>query len=994
MNTSRLVVGTLFALAVSGCAVSPESRQRSALPATVEARQVWSGLAAPLTAGQVRLAGSLDRIDDGTRVFALGLDGGTLISGPTTPEHLSDDRFAVFVRLRDGRGWAYLDPRGLRLVPLDGSGGPDTSDLAPGTADSFSVIRAVAHRDGLFGVGQFDLVRCDFRVAGQDLAATGARRLTSGPEDESAPVVIQLGDHAEAVFVRTAPDGSTALHAVSLDGDRQREVGGSGRWSYRLPRVLDNGQLVAAVSEGGPWTIQLVDLNGGGPTPVVIAPPTPVGPEDLVLGMIASQGGWSPAVYRIPDRLDLPTTLALVEAHHPAINRRRALLAAALAEAARLKLAPLPTLSAGLFYTPVTSLITNGPGSPDVLAAGLARGVLGIAQPLLEWEATEALAQAGATRAEIARDLVEQEVNERLGEAAADWFALAALQRRNHADRLLADSTAERTSMQSTLAGLGEATRKQELAATRDAGEASSTLAVAGVEAERLRSRLRDACGLPRGARMNLDDRRVEAVGRGQLRLDELRRLAVLNHPEISAARRAIAVEAFSQVGNRENRPSLSAGADYGITADAHDGMALQDDYITLSLSGRLPLAYLFDQDIVARRDAAVAQARQLEATEVERRLAARIAELVVEERKAREALSQRGREQTLALEQVRVARLEDVYGPARPERAPGPDLRTAREILARSVRDVEDARGRLAAEEARLVSAVGLGRTLADRSAGPATTTGASIWVWRPTDLLADRPAMERFLDFAAGRNLAKVYLYLGAQAEIAAPGEPAERLALFTDRCAARGIAVWALIGEPEWLDADAGDGLAVACRGIERWNRDRGPLEPRLAGIKVDVEPRSDPRWQEAGGRAALVFRYLSLLAAVRAGVGDLPLWVDLPPAFFAAEGAGFIRQVEDAVDGATLMAYDARPDWIEARGREALTVWGKPLEIGLEFAPWAAANETLHGRVSGEQGIDELQHRLGQALSSSPRFAGIALHDWEALSGGPAPKPKTE
>jgi hypothetical protein len=256
-----------------------------------------------------------------------------------------------------------------------------------------------------------------------------------------------------------------------------------------------------------------------------------------------------------------------------------------------------------------------------------------------------------------------------------------------------------------------------------------------------------------------------------------------------------------------------------------------------------------------------------------------------------------------------------------------------------------------------------------------------ASTWAWHRDALLGAGGAAA--LAAARGAGVDRIYLYVGPEAEVLEPSSGAAVEALIA-RCADAGIAVWALLGEPEWLAGS--DRLAAASARLAAFQqRAAHPFH----GLKLDLEPQARPDWAVGGERrAALIGRYFALLATAR-GAGALPLWVDCPAQFFRDDQRELLARLAAAVDGATALCYSADDDRVVALAAEALAAWPKELELGLELGTGSPPAETLAG--AAPERIAALRARLEQAGAASPRLHGLAFHDLAALAALPAPAP---
>jgi outer membrane protein TolC len=699
-----------------------------------------------------------------------------------------------------------------------------------------------------------------------------------------------------------------------------------------------------------------------------------------------------PAVYRLPAAYDLRTVLALVAAHNPAINRRRALLAASLIEARRLGVARLPDPSWGAAYAPADGRFGQGLVTGDCLAESLACGQFGLVQPLLDGGRMPPLDGAGALRAGIAHDVLLDEINLRLAEAAELYYQARALEASGQIHVQLLENARRRESYVGTLHERGEALAVDQLETRQAVAQAEADLALDRQRLDYQRARLRELCNLPAGSELpfTADSFQAEMVGAPDFQ--ELRQLALLNHPRLRAARRAlVAAFADAAASDRARPESFLSLAQGQSRRPATDPL---DDYVARSLSGRLPSADSPDRAQGAQHWQAVREAMRLDEEEQTQAVTGMLDSALIEFQRSREALRVRQADLTATLERVRLARLRSSLGPVDEAKPVSPlDLIQAHHAFYRGLLAMQAARTDAAVLHARMWREVGLAGQLTERCvAGDSariSRAASAVWVRSSRALIADDGAIARFLDQAARQRLRRVYLDLEPDARLLAEQESSERLALFIQRCAAGGLEVWGLMGGAGWLDEGAEKDLSAGVRRIAEYQRRFAPLEPRLAGLKLDLAPQAQPGWaDDARRRDDLDRRFLALLRAARDSLpAELPLWLDCPVDFFRAEHAPLLGALVPLLDGITVQCASDRPAWIQARADEALATWPKALEVGLELSPTAPTGETLARWQDAE--LQALRRHLVERFADHPRFAGLALHDPAGLESQPRP-----
>ncbi|MEQ1932219.1 MAG: hypothetical protein ABL957_17040, partial [Parvularculaceae bacterium] len=261
------------------------------------------------------------------------------------------------------------------------------------------------------------------------------------------------------------------------------------------------------------------------------------------------------------------------------------------------------------------------------------------------------------------------------------------------------------------------------------------------------------------------------------------------------------------------------------------------------------------------------------------------------------------------------------------------------------------------------------------------------AVWLWNTRAVLATDDALDTAVARLHDERARRVYVYLMDEAKLLDTRSSRERLTQFVGLCAQWDIEVFALLGEPEWIAGNNTDAITRAVKRIKDYNAGLGAFEPRLAGIKLDLEPHSLPAWEQGGdARAAIESNWLNLLTTAREGLADaLPLWADLPVKFFHPEEKPLLDRVTELIDGATLMDYFNAETPITTWADSSLRVFDeKPLEIGLELSPRAPAEDSLAAWTPDRVGA--LRKTLNETLAAHGNFAGLALHDYEALTPG--------
>ena len=975
-----LALAAMLGLVLAACARRDQAAVEQESDDAAQ-RRLYTGLAQPLVSGDQGLVDDLGQ--DGIQLLGFRLDPSGAHPFPREPgaEDAAREDVALFaIRTKPGPGGPWLlDPRTYRFTEV---AGPQCRILR-----SLLVGRTLS-----LGDGALDVFRFDFAVTQGQVTSTASARLTS---DGGNALPVAVGSAGAVAWLHRADGARTVLMGMDADGHEPRALIPGQAYEVRSLRADANGVVFAADPEGS-FRLFHCTLDGTAPTPWkedAQRALAPVAHAAIAFAMV--DGHLRPRLVEIPPRLELKDVAALVEARNPAVLRRRALLAAALIEARQLRLANLPTLNLGAFYTPAVGIFTDPTSfSGDFLAENVLRGVVGVTQPLFEWDRNHALSEAGVVRASIARDALAEEVNHQQAEAALAFIAWQAYRQRLDRDRELAALAERAGAVLDQQRKAGRSGLEQDLLLEQErvtrAGEVASDERWQRVLLERLFG----LCGLATGS-----PTAPGAPATWELPVDDypdLLKVALLNHPALSAAHAALREAFFSSQAGSRYRPTVALGAAYAYSAKY--GTDPVDDFTSLGLTGNLPLGWFKDRDLdrayherlqealrsgeeaaalVIRHDLAEAWAAYHQARgELDAgRAALRAAQEALRVAHLRAERAQAGGDVPLTanglLDVERAALLA--------ERALSDDWQLVAERYVRIIQAQGLAAGiwkALGAPQPPAAEATGAGAAApagegARRAAG--TSAPGSTWAWHRDPLLADHGVAA--LAAAKAARIDRIYLYVGA-AGMVLEGDAAAAIDAFIGSAEQSGMAVWALLGEPEWLQGAAG--LAPACARLRAF---QARAAHRFQGLKLDLEPQADPGWAAGGERrAALTDRYLDLLRAAR-GDAPLPLWVDCPAQFFRAEQRALLTAVAATTDGATALCYSADPERVVALATEALCAWPKDLELGIELGAGSPAAETLHGIAPAR--LDDLRQRLAALAGGATPSHRIAIHDLAAL-----------
>ena len=570
-------------------------------------RRVYLGLARPLVDGDQRLLAALPGAHTRTVAFTVSPSGAAPLPAPDAADAWREE-VVMFLALERAEGTAVylLDPRRMRLELLQ---------------DGNCAVHRGVLVDQAFGIrdSALEVFRFDFTIAGAAITPVAHTRLTSDGGNALPVAVPALGS---VVYAHRLDDQRTRLMRLDGDGGAPRPLFAQQEFDARHVRADGEGVVFAANPDGA-YRLYRCDLASGAMTPWETS--VPAGDERAAVVFALGADGFTPQVAEVPGELTLEVVAALVEARNPAVLRRRALLAAALVEAHQLRLANLPTLSLGAFYTPVVGVFTDPVGfSGDYLAEGVMRGLIGVMQPLLEWDRNHALSEAGRMRATIARDALAETLNHQQAEAALAFVAYQALHLRLVQDRALLAVAERAAAVQGHQQVAGQSGSEQRLAVEQELIARQADVASDERWLRVQLDRLKGLCGLassspsvPRAVPTPWDDVAVDDY-------DVLLRSALLNHPRLRAAHGALREAFFAGQAGSRYRPSLALSAGYAVSFEP--GSQPIDDFVSLGLSGNLPLAWFKDRDLqgdyLAQIDAALRAGEEAAALELRRDLA------------------------------------------------------------------------------------------------------------------------------------------------------------------------------------------------------------------------------------------------------------------------------------------------------------------------------------------------------------------------------------
>lgn len=974
-----LVWLVVFCSCYSGCVRKDYPRFEQEMSAS-ETRQLYD----PLFNGQQALLETLGKTDVQPVVFSISASQVSRLKKTPAGELLWDENKVVFFKVphkkQSGFHYYYFHPRELRLSELNNQpqAGSDMMKTGPGR---YAIFRALASRTSRRG-RDLSVYRIDFSASSDGtIKYMSKTNLTLSPGNSTMPVLIP---HAGRVlYLHEYSKKFHILRTVKVDGADDQPLIPSQNFDAIHPKILPDGRIVFAANPKGYFRLYSYDQATKELAEFKEKLPAPEGAGKVMLGGIFKDGAYVPAVFTLPEKLDLKSILALAMAHNPAVNKNRALLAAALLEAGQTKLNNIPSLSFGLHYTPDVGVALKEPlfFSGDFLSQGLARGLLGIVQPLLDIKRNAALSEADLWRAEIARDVLNDEINGVMAETMMVYFEARYYRELIKIYSELVVVIKERLKRLAVLRDAMETTKIEILGAEKNLLAYTADLEIYKKYLAYKKNRLKELCGISDGISIDLSAEEYCFDKYKMMPLYEMRRIALLNHPRMKASRSVLSRAFYLRLAGEKIRPTAWFSGEYGQSRrEFRDPV---DDYITLSINGRIPLASIKARRLHIQQWRETFNSMKIEQEIQKQAVAGNMEVASLDFLGAQKSYRVEKASIRYYLEVLRVERLHKNFAVPDNKRSPLLDNNAAIDYLNSLARFSKVERD-LGVGYAELWRQMGLASRLTEETSKlfrrSCDVKYSSVWVWDTKALLKDDDSCLEFGKYADSIKVKRAYVYLYSASELLDDHVLRERLSMFVSACAQKGIAVWALLGEPEWLTAKDNEPLEKALAKILGYNDLFGPLEPKLQGVKLDLEPHSLKNW--AVNQQTLKDKYLSLLGSAKKILSKkLPLWADCPPQFLRPEHKDLVDAINANLDGVTLMCYFNEEKPILTTAANGLKAFSIPVEVGLEFSETAPEGDTTF-KWQFSRFLAFRRHMQSWFLSSS-NFSGTAFHDYKAV-----------
>lgn len=924
--------------------------------------------------------------------------------------------------------WVWFNPRRLRVehVTFDEEG-------------VFSVHRSLPEgRQRSVRQSDLDIFRFNFHLADDDdddtaeqmISLHSARQLTFTDDPELSPVFTDDGNTLLYLATRESNHHQIMVKRLAETSEEDEidsavPLIANQTFDAQYPWMLPDGRLAFAANVEGHYRMyQVEDFDAWNFEPLdpqsldLLQYPIPNTTEDdeYIFGSMGEDGIPMPLLLKLPEQYDLATLLSMVEVYNPRINEKRALLAASLIEARMPKLDNWPILNFGLEYEQAADIFFDLPriAAGDTLSKEIVRLLVGFTQPLLRFKRNAALSEAGMWQARVAADLVDNEINERIAEASELYFEAAYLEALIDIQSELIAVSDQKTEFFTTLRDRQEAIRLQLMAVAQVRDGQVSERHFSAERLTFLKARLKEVSGIPAtidlrlaGERYRLSDMDVPSLG-------ELKDIAQLNHPRLNVARHQLSRSFYLREAGHRIRPSMNFAGNYVVSGLDFDRVAgntivndsRDDEVVGLGLGASVPTASrrarkyhrgYWDHVINGQRLARDAEIRGVDT---------QLNEAYLYFKAAQWDKSAKDSSHAYVGEKLRVTRVQALGTPSgglesasdlfrdanvsdRQGRFDQLSPYTVRMEFLTSYADKRKVEMDMGLRYVKLLREQGIARTaakeLADRRVPVRDRSRTSIWLWDTKRVLSSDGDIDTFMESLSVWKVKRVYAYLHSDSELLVDAAAREKLTLLLHLCRQQDVEVWALLGEPEWIQTGNAQALRTAMNRIRLFNAGFGSYEPRIAGVKLDLEPHSLSNWDsDASYRSKMTTNFLALLDQAQQGAGDdLPVWADLSVKLFSPEETDLLGQTLSRIDGATVMTYFDTENAILKWAQIAVDSAGLPTEIGVELSDKAPASDRITEWTPSRRSA--FHTKLIESMSDSPFFSGIALHDYTGLSG---------
>lgn len=255
------------------------------------------------------------------------------------------------------------------------------------------------------------------------------------------------------------------------------------------------------------------------------------------------------------------------------------------------------------------------------------------------------------------------------------------------------------------------------------------------------------------------------------------------------------------------------------------------------------------------------------------------------------------------------------------------------------------------------------------------------AVWLW---DTPSIAHASNDLLKFAALKNVGTIYLQINM-------GVDDSVYQCFISAASSQNITVDALMGAPTWVLPAQERRVQDTLDWVTTY-QNASRSGQRFAGIHFDIEPYLLPEWktsqstvvagwQEVARKLVTTARLLNVPASA-----DIPFWLHT---IRTADSSGTLdRWMIQKCDSVTVMAYRNSCAGVLDIARTALmqgNAAGRPVWLGIETVASAEGRHISFAEFD-EEYVEKQLADVERTASSTPSFAGVAVHDyagWRAL-----------
>ena len=821
------------------------------------------------------------------QVFGLKTDGSTIVVKKLDAEKMpsailrTENRivfFAVSQSTKQKLAPFYYNPRRLRLCRLESGKSTFEDDVIHNSDGSFSIIRGLGQIHELQDKAPLRLFRFNFKAIKGKISFKDAMPISEFGKHSYLPVI---SENQEVIHLHLDPVKKRySIRIMNADGSNLRTIVGPQAAPVTNLRLFKDNRIVFASAYEGYQKLYEVKLEQPGMKPFQGGQPTPAKPEEIMLCSSFYQGNLAPLLLRIPQNFSLKQVIALTTARNPQVNYHRALLAAALIDANQAKLEGYPTLNFGAFYTPNVGIFLDNPAttSGDFLAESIGRGVLGLVQPLLDYKHNKAVVAERQIRARIAFDAVNNEINQKVAEAVQLYFEAIYYQRLIEISEEIIEVVGKRKTYYTQLRKQQSVLRLQILAAENAEIRNKSSLWFYQGRLKLTLNRLKLLCGLSKKAvfipaqlELNLSQFKLPALAR-------MEETALLNHPRMKAATKALRRAFYQKQTGAPIRPTMNLGASYGQSRRYFSKPV--DDYITLSLSGSLPLASFKSAELHQQYWSEIMNSLQInrQSAVIDTRLL--MEESYLDFETSQQDFVAKKMNAIYHLEALRSARIHHKLTALNEKDNQNPLLvnNALFEYLV-AIKPLMKVKYDLALRLAKVYREAGIAHKIPTfYNTSSAIIPANALYLRESRAVISNDQKFQQFFQNCQKLKLKRVYLNLGKNSALIKNENSNQRTKLFIDACFRYGIEVFALADVTPWLKHNSKSEMIEFIKNIDQFNKQFNNFEPALAGIQLTTRSIS-------GALAAVeeeqLPRYLELVSMARHKMGiSLKLRADCP------------------------------------------------------------------------------------------------------------------